>query len=414
MTATEDRTVVIKLTQPQPNALETVLTDWGTFMMPPEVIKQHGDVKDWRNLVGTGPFMLTDWVDGSSMTWTKNPDYWGFDEKYPQNRLPYFDGITGLVMTDDATILSALRSGKLDYVGHTGVAQMIYISQAESLQRTNPEIELYGWSTRSENAFAYNMTTDNPFAKDIRVRQAMQMALDLETMNSTYFKGFAKWEPQGMVGNAIVGYNTPFAEWPAEVQKGYMYDPEGAERLLDEAGYPRGADGTRFKAELTGLGSWDVDYQQLAASYWDAIGIDVSINVVDSSTYSAHRREYTYGDMLSGILAFDYIGPLGSLAGAYSKSGYRPAGLNDPEYDRLYEAVLNATTTEEQQRAAKEADRWITRNHIWVWGPIAPKFNAVQPWVAGYAGEISLGADEGKVIFSRLWFDQELKKEMGQ
>ena len=77
--ATEDRTVVIKLTQPQPNALETVLTSWGTHMMPPEVIKQHGDVKDWRNLVGTGPFMLTDWVDGSSMTWTKNPDYWGFD-----------------------------------------------------------------------------------------------------------------------------------------------------------------------------------------------------------------------------------------------------------------------------------------------------------------------------------------------
>ena len=109
-----------------------------------------------------------------------------------------------------------------------------------------------------------------------------------------------------------------------------------------------------------------------------------------------------------------FRGPLGALAGAYSKSRYRPAGLSDPEYDRLYEAVLNATTTEEQQRAAKEADRWITRNHIWVWGPIAPQFNAVQPWVAGYAGETSLGADEGMVIFSRLWFDQELKKEMGQ
>ena len=307
--ATEDRTVVIKLTQPQPNALETVLTSWGTHMMPPEVIKQHGDVKDWRNLVGTGPFMLTDWVDGSSMTWTKNPDYWGFDEKYPQNRLPYFDGITGLVMTDDATILSALRSGQLDYVGGTGVASVIYIPQAESLQRTNPEIELYGWSTRSENSFAYNMTQDGPFSRDVRVRRAMQMALDLETMNSTYFKGFAKWEPQGMIGNAIVGYNTPFAEWPAEVQKGYMYDPEGAEKLLDEAGYPRGADGTRFKAELTGFGFWDVDYQQLAASYWDAIGIDVSINVVDSSESGALIREHTYGDMVSSILAFDYIGP---------------------------------------------------------------------------------------------------------
>ena len=88
-------------------------------------------------------------------------------------------------MTDDATILSALRSGQLDYVGGTGVASVIYIPQAESLQRTNPEIELYGWSTRSENSFAYNMTQDGPFSRDVRVRRAMQMALDLETMNST-------------------------------------------------------------------------------------------------------------------------------------------------------------------------------------------------------------------------------------
>ena len=63
--------------------------------MPPEVIREHGDVKDWRNLVGTGPFMMTDWVDGSSQTWVRNPDYWGFDEKFPDNRLPYFDQVDG-------------------------------------------------------------------------------------------------------------------------------------------------------------------------------------------------------------------------------------------------------------------------------------------------------------------------------
>ena len=53
-------------------------------MYPPDVIEQHGDAKDWRNLVGTGPFMLTDYVEGSSLTFEKNPNYWGFDEKYPE------------------------------------------------------------------------------------------------------------------------------------------------------------------------------------------------------------------------------------------------------------------------------------------------------------------------------------------
>ena len=61
------------------------------WIYPPEVIQEHGDAHDWKNLVGTGPFTLTDVVDGSSFTYTKYPDYRGFDEKYPENRLPYID-----------------------------------------------------------------------------------------------------------------------------------------------------------------------------------------------------------------------------------------------------------------------------------------------------------------------------------
>ena len=83
--------------------------------MPPEVIEQHGDVRDWRNLVGTGPFMLTDIVEGASLTYTKNPDYWGYDEKYPENRLPYVDELTRLEIPEEATALAALRSGRIDF-----------------------------------------------------------------------------------------------------------------------------------------------------------------------------------------------------------------------------------------------------------------------------------------------------------
>ena len=58
----------------------------------------------------------------------------------------------------------------------------------------------------------------------VRVRRAMQMALDLETMNDTYFKGTARWKPRGLLGDAILGYTTPLEEWPEEVRKGYTYD----------------------------------------------------------------------------------------------------------------------------------------------------------------------------------------------
>ena len=414
VTATDKYTVAIKLKQPLLVALKEILVHWDAFIMPPEVIKQHGDVEDWRNLVGTGPFMLTDWIEGSSTTWTRNPDYWGFDEKYPENRLPYFDGLSALIMKEPATNLAALRSGQVDYVGWIGIAEMIYTSEKESIERTNPEIAFYPWSIRSENSFPFNMATDNPFSKDVRVRRAMQMALDLETMNNTYFRGVAKWKPRGVLGDAIVGYNTPFEEWPEEVRKGYMYDPEGAEKLLDEAGYPRGADGIRIKATAHVFEHADFDYAQLAASYWKAIGVDVEIIASEAATHGARLREHTYGDMIGWVSGNDYLEPLVALGFAYSKGGFNPSGYNDPEYDRLYEAARDAATFEEQQRALKAADMYFTKNHIYVWGPDAPKFNAVQPWVRGYAGEQSLGSNDRKAILSRLWFDNELKKEMGR
>ena len=69
--------------------------------------------KDWRNLVGTGPYSMTEWVEGSGITYTKNPNYWKDDEKFPGNRLPFADEIKLLFMPDASTQLAALRKGKL-------------------------------------------------------------------------------------------------------------------------------------------------------------------------------------------------------------------------------------------------------------------------------------------------------------
>ena len=87
----------------------------------------------------------------------------------------------------------------------------------------------------------YN-TQKAPF-NDIRVRHAMQMAIDLETINKTYFHGWGIITPTGHQGMGLIGNIFPFEEWPEEIKQYHRYDPEGAEKLLDEAGYPRGADG---------------------------------------------------------------------------------------------------------------------------------------------------------------------------
>ena len=410
ITATDNWTVVFTLKEPQLDALRIVLNNHFVHTYPPEVIKEHGDATDWRNLVGTGPFMLTEWVEGSSITWTKNPDYWGYDEKYPQNRLPYVDEIRSPIMPEEATYLAALRAGRVDWLG--GVNVIRSVDQAESLQRSNPEILLWTIIGASTTATGLNVSKA-PF-DDIRVRKAMQMALDLETINDVYFKGYGDTTPHGQMGDAGIGYFIPFEEWPEEVKKGYMYDPAGAEALLDEAGYPRGTDGIRFKPVFTESARYDLSFRELLASYWRDIGVDIEIKVYESAERSAIRKartfEMIYHEMAYGSIANPLNGPDRFL----STVPYNSVAAEDPVYDAMYEAAAAATTIEEQQRLVKELDMYAIERHWAVWAIAAPTFEAVQPWVKGYNGELQLGRIDINFVLARLWIDSELKEAMGQ
>ena len=413
ITATDKWTVVMKLKEPYLPALRLILIDYFVYILPPEVIEQsrtadvpQGRISDWRNQVGTGPFMLTDFVESSSFTLTKNPDYWRFDEKYPQNRLPYIDELKVLIIPEQATVMAALRSGKVDFRPF-GTS----LNDGISLQRTNPEIVQHPVFFRSNDAIAANVRVP-PF-DDIRVRKAMQMGLDLDTIATTYWKGQAVTTPQGMVG--VKGYSIPFEEWPEEVKKGYMYDPEGAEKLLDEAGFPRDADGIRFKTRLQILqGTQDVGYAEIAVSYWAEIGVDVELDVFED--WTAYHE---------GLFSGMYEGMMGSISGTLfdpvmSVGWYRSdAQWNRPlhqwpELDALVDAALAATTTDEQQRLIAEADMYTIEKHYQIWGPKPPTFVVHQPWIKGYSGESNhLGPNERWDMLARLWIDQDLKKEMG-
>ena len=223
--ATDKYTVVFKLTRLDFNAFEMIYQESheGSWIYPPEVIKQYGHMQDWKTAVGTGPYMLTDWVKGSAITYTKNPNYWDYDEKFPENRLPYLDEIKMLVIPDASTRLSALRTGKINRLAPfvTGITT----DQAEALQKTNPELVM---TTTIMVAYGFAMNVRKAPFDDIRVRTAMQLALDLETMNDTLFGGLGDTTPYGLVGPATIGFHTPFEEWPEDVKVNYEYDPERA------------------------------------------------------------------------------------------------------------------------------------------------------------------------------------------
>ena len=411
VTATDKYTVVMKMKeQPAVSALKLILDYWTLGIQPREVIEEHGDISDWRNLVGTGPYELTDWVHGSFFTYTKNPNYWGYDPKYPEYRLPYVDEVKGLVIVEHATRLAGLRSGKLDYIGLPGSTQIFEINQHLSLQRTNPEILQYPWTMRSDNSAHFNIT--KPPFDDIRVRQAMQMALDLETMNESYFKGFGDTIPRGFVGRGNKDFITLFEEWPEELKKTYMYDPEGAEALLDAAGYPRGADGIRLKSTYMHFDRFPVSWTEFMVAYWREIGIDIDIETPAGAEYAARTQAGDY-DMHSSVMGIE-ADPIWQVSVFYSP---QPCGhcqsVVDAQYDAWYEAAIAATTLEEMKGLIKQMDMRIIEQHWQLWGPSAPQFNVGQPWLMGYDGEGILGGATTHVLFKYLWIDSELKKRMG-
>ena len=89
------------------------------------------------------------------------------------------------------------------------------------------------------------------------------------------------------------------------------------------------------------------------------------------------------------------------------------SGFKDPELAALYEAAIAATTIEEQQRLSKALNMYIIEKQLFIWGPETPQFNASQPWVKGYNGEMRLGDGETQTVLARLWIDSELKEAMG-
>ncbi len=407
ITATDKWTVVFKLKQINLGVLAIILDSPWAFIHPPEVVKKHGGITDWRNLVGTGPLMLKDWTKGSSITWDKNPDYWGTDEKYPENRLPYIDRLRALIMPEVATRLAALRTGRVDYIGPIGATTMRTLDQVESLQRTNPGLVIWPVPPgRSDNGFGVNVQM-KPF-DDIRVRKAMQMALNLEEINNAYYKGYADITPQGQLNRSFTDVVTPFEEWPEEVKKVFDYDPEGAEALLDEAGYKRGADGIRFKSVLMHIERYDLNYVQLALSYWKKIGIDVEIDVQPVAPFVARRAEKDFE--MQNAEAAGFWPPLGSQRRFTPTALWNSSNVNDPVYTAMQEALEAATTLEEAFRIVGEMQQYAIEKFWQIWGPMPPYYLAVQPWVKGFNGETRLGGSGQDLrIFTRLWIDQELK-----
>ena len=158
--------------------------------------------------------------------------------------------------------------------------------------------------------------------------------------------------------------HTPFEEWPADLQAEYSYNPQEAERLLDQAGLPRGADGVRLRVTYDHRDVIDLGWLEIVAGYWKEIGVEVEITVMDTGAWVDRRArgvyEMTTGDSgwdlsPSHIMSFygyvhDYQG-----VGQSNQAGEYTGGVKDATMSRLYEAFYAATSKERGSRSSRSS-----------------------------------------------------------
>lgn len=394
VTATDKNTVVFKTSVPSLTQFSFLITDLvDFFMVPKEAIDLYGSLDNWKNAQGTGPWMLQDYVSGSQVTFTKNPNYWAYDELNSQNRLPYLDQVKVLIIPDTATSLAALRTGKIDMI------EDLDWEQAANLKKANPELLQV---SRPYNGFGiYGIVDQKPYS-DIRVRQALQKSIDLKTIAATYYGGNVEGVPVPLI--CLNEYHVPFNEWPKEVQDGYAYDPEAAKKLLADAGYPSG-----FKITITVSTSNPIDLVQIIKSYFEEIGVDMTIQTMDPGSYQAYTRASKH-ELCSGVSAISTWPPINSLNRYLT--GYRTYlhHVNDATFDELYDKAKSSLNEDEQKEFFKEADMYAVKEQWAI--AILPdtRICPYQPWLKGFNGEITnmLG-----MLSARFWIDKELKKSMG-
>lgn len=375
-------------------------TPSGTPSGGPPVI--GGPLTDWKNVVGTGPFILTDFVQGTSMTLAKNTDYWQNDERYPDNKLPYIDTLKQIAIPDPATALAAMRTGQVDM--WTDMMGAMTIQQGETLAKSNPEIQIINLP-RPAGVVMLRVDT-SPFT-DIRVRKALQLTIDRPSIAQTYYKGSKYAQPVGLVSPVLKGFAVPYDQWPQDLKDEYSFNLAEARSLMTEAGYPNG-----FKTNCVASSDQDMQLLQLIKSEFMEIGVDMEIRQMDRGTYTnflsaGKQDQMAYSDGMAGLV----WSPANTLMRQVSTFAPQNNNTfsNDPVYDKMWEDWNAAATDADLKALSSEMDTYILRQH---WNiTILPSDTPVafQPWVKGYSGEIVVDPSWAGAVRARIWIDQSLK-----
>jgi peptide/nickel transport system substrate-binding protein len=339
----DDYTIDVSTENPDP-----ILPRRLAFIMIGEPTAIEADPEK-QNMVGTGPYMLDEWVRGERIVLVANPDYWG--------GAPPVKKATFVWRTEPSVRAAMLQAGEADVAAWLA-PQDAFMARVVSVNI--PETP-------------FMLIDPNPPLDDLRVRKAICMSMDRDALAEQIFAGFAA-PARELVTPDVLGYPADLPMWP--------YDPAGARALLDEAR----ADGVPVDTEITIYGRkgnypnatetmeafqlWladiglNVKLQMLEVSAWREVNLDIPVpedrvGLVQGS----HGNEQ--GDAIFTLQT--YYGPYGA-ANWYSypdHAGGARRPVTDPKLVELIDAAMPLTEAEGRGEALAAAFKEHHENVVW-------------------------------------------------
>ena len=316
----------------------TYLTNNATLIVSKSAVEAAGsDEVFGRNPVGTGAYKFVEWIAGDRIVLERNEEYWG--------ELPEFKNLVIRTITDDTTRAMALENGEIDIAYKLAPAQMEMLAGSE----TSDIVSFPGYATEY---CALNEAYE-PLS-DVRVRQAMRYALDLDTMTEIAFGN-------GVVADGPVMPNISCYVPPAEGQE-YGQDIEKAKALMKEAGYENGFDLTIAVNENIQRSTM----AEMLANSWKEIGINATVQTIEFSTLV---EDMYAGNTQAFIMGFTAGGDDGSFFGDIFVSDSDSNWLNysNPELDELFELAAVEMDPEVRRGYYVEIQDILRDDMPWLW-----------------------------------------------
>ena len=359
------------------------------------------DRKSWKNVTGTGPFQLERYVQANAQMYRKNEQYWDQITLNQQNYpLPFVDRVTYRIIKDEATYLTALRTGQLD------ILEAIRWIAVDHLKETTPELQWNRWLATGGQFIALRVD-QKPF-DDLRVRRALNLAVNQQEIVDHFYGGHA--ELMAYPQHPEFGeYFEPLEAMPNAVQELFTYDPEEARRLLDEAGVP---EGFSFDLQVCSCSPSHMDLVPLLESYFSRVGLKTNIETMEYASFLSAMTTKTHGPAY--LLTSGHVNPMTTIRKSFvTGQTWNPSQYSDPEFDEKVRVLHETRDEQERIKILRGLTREILEQAPYVWLPIPYLHTAWWPWVKNYGGELRAGAVRPWPIYARLWIDHELKERMG-